>query len=137
MHQNRLHQITQFILLSYVDIVRKLLISRLLVPVKTSQSTSTDVYDSREIRNNIYHESSYISNYHRSPFNVESNTFNALLGIGRAWLVDADQILWKTSTWGHNAMGLGGLKRWTGLTAQYSDDGFGPTWSKIQSTIEQ
>ncbi|KAH6668455.1 hypothetical protein B0J14DRAFT_600806, partial [Halenospora varia] len=36
-----------------------------------------------------------------------------------------------------NAVGLAGLKRWTGSTAQSDDAGFGPTWSKIQSIIEQ
>ncbi|KAH6668379.1 hypothetical protein B0J14DRAFT_600594 [Halenospora varia] len=36
-----------------------------------------------------------------------------------------------------NAVGLAGLKRWTGSTAQSDDAGFGPTWSKIQSIIEK
>jgi hypothetical protein len=39
-----------------------MLISGLLVTVKTSQPTSIDVYNSREIENNIYYEGSYASN---------------------------------------------------------------------------
>ena len=88
--------------------------------------------------NNIYYEGSYTISYRRNPFNVETNAFNGLLGIGRAWFVDADQVqLWKTSTWGHERSVLGGPKRWTGSTAQFDDASFGPTWPKIQSIVEQ
>lgn len=58
-----------------------MLISELVVPVKTSQPTSIDVYDSREIEN-IYYEGSYTISYRRSPFNVETNAFNALWALG-------------------------------------------------------
>jgi hypothetical protein len=101
-----------------------MLISGLLVAVKTSQPTSIDVYDSREIETTFITRAPF--SYRRSPFNVETN---ALLGIGRAWFVEADQVqLWKTSS-------LAGFKRWTGSTAQSDDAGFGPTWSKIQSIV--
>jgi hypothetical protein len=76
-----------------------MLISKLLVAVKIRQPTSIDIYNSKEVENNIYYESSYIISCRISPFNVETNAFNALLGIGRARFVDADQVqLWKTST---------------------------------------
>ena len=65
-----------------------MLISGLLVPANRPQY----VYDSREIENNVYYEGFYTTSYRRSPFNVETNAFNALLGIERAWFVDADQV---------------------------------------------
>ena len=55
-----------------------MLISELLVEVKTSQPTSIDVYNSREIENNIYYEGFYNISYRRSPLNIETNAFNAL-----------------------------------------------------------
>jgi hypothetical protein len=43
-----------------------------LVAVKIRQPTLIDVYDSREVENNIYYEGSYTISYRRSPFNVEN-----------------------------------------------------------------
>ena len=58
----------------------------LLVAVKIIQPTSIDVYESREIENNIYYESYYTISCCGGFFNVETNAFNALLVIGGAGL---------------------------------------------------
>jgi hypothetical protein len=85
--------------------------------VADSGTITIDVYNSREVENNIYYEGSYTISYRRSSFSVETNAFNALWALG----VLGVSMRTKPSSGKHrleatNAVDLAGFNWWMDLT---------------------